>query len=119
MSNVKREKITFTKSSGNVFKDLGFKDAEARLAKAELASKINELIDKRNLSQTEAAKILQINQPKVSDLMNGRLAGFSMERLIRFLIQLGFDVKITVSEKTSRRKSAGKLEVQCANHQTV
>src|SRR5574337_1506821 len=99
--------MKFTKSSGNVFKDLGFKDAEARLAKTELAYKINNLIDEKNLSQVEAAKILEINQPKVSDLMNGRLSGFSMERLIRFLTQLGQDVKITISNKASKRKSTG------------
>ncbi len=79
------EKIKITKSSGNVFKDLEFPNAEEMLAKANLASKINEIIKKRQLTQKEAAKILGIAQPNVSLLSRGILEDFSLERLMKFL----------------------------------
>jgi len=109
---MKPYQIQYTKSSGNVYKDLGFANAEERLAKAKLAMRINDIIDKKRLKQVEAAKILGINQPKVSALINGRLSGFSMERLILFLNLLDQDVEILVKPKP--RTSAaihGKLRV--------
>jgi predicted XRE-type DNA-binding protein len=86
-------------SAGNVFADLGLPDSEERLAKAELARQIGSIIDHRHLTQVEAAGVLGTAQPKVSDLLNGRLAGFSMERLIRFLVALDRDVQIVVRQK--------------------
>lgn len=97
-------KIKHTKSSGNVFQDMGLKDAKERLVKAELALKINQIIQERNLKQAEAAKILCINQPKISAIANGRLADFSIERLIDFLNKLDQDVEIIVHEKPKRTK---------------
>jgi predicted XRE-type DNA-binding protein len=97
-------KIKHTKSSGNVFEDMGFKDAKERLVKAELALKINQIIDKRKLTQVEAAKILHINQPKISAIANGRLADFSIERLIEFLNKLDQDVEIVIHDKPKRSK---------------
>jgi predicted XRE-type DNA-binding protein len=97
-------------SSGNVFADIGLPDAEERLAKARLAHKITEIIQKRHLSQAEAARILGTEQPKISAIMNGKLSGFSLERLIYFLNVLGSDVQIIVKPKPPRRKSAA-LEV--------
>ena len=97
-------------SSGNVFADIGLPDAEERLAKAQLAHKISETIQKRHLSQAKAAKILGTEQPKISAIMNGKLSGFSLERLIYFLNVLGSDVQIIVKPKPPRRKSAA-LEV--------
>ena len=96
------EKIT--KSSGNVFKDLGLPDSEERLAKAELASQIAGIIRKKKLTQTQAAKQLGINQPKVSALITGNLAGFSTDRLIRFLNLLGRDVNIVIKPKSRSNK---------------
>jgi predicted XRE-type DNA-binding protein len=86
-----------TESSGNVFADLGIKDADAYLAKSVLAIHIHRVIKKRRLTQDEAAQILGISQPKVSAVIRGRLDGFSTERLFRFLNILGCDVKISVS----------------------
>ena len=83
-------------SSGNVFADLGLPNPEEALAKAELAHKIVLLIQEKGLSQTEAASLLGVDQPKISALTRGRLAGFSLERLMRFLIRLGQDIRITV-----------------------
>lgn len=75
----------YTVSSGNIFRDLGFADAEEKMAKAKLASIINKIIQDRGLTQKKAGKMLGIKQPKVSALKNGRLKGFSMERLFSFL----------------------------------
>ncbi len=71
--------------SGNVFADLGLPDAEERLAKAELAPQILNIIARRRLTQAQAAELLGIDQPKVSALTRGKLSGFSMERLFHFL----------------------------------
>jgi predicted XRE-type DNA-binding protein len=90
------EKIEITKSSGNIFADIGIKDPEKYLAKAELARKINAVID--GLKQVDAAKLLEIDQPKISALSAGRLDDFSLERLISFLNKLNCNVKIIVTE---------------------
>jgi predicted XRE-type DNA-binding protein len=94
-----------TVSSGNVFTDLGLPDSDELLAKADLAHQITSIAKHRHLTQTETARILGTTQPKVSDLFAGRLNGFSMERLIRFLNALDRDVQIivTVKSKTSDR----------------
>jgi predicted XRE-type DNA-binding protein len=94
------------KSTGNVFADLGLPDAEDRLAKAELARKISEILAKHRLSQSDAAALLGVDQPKVSALVRGQLAGFSLERLMRFLNILGRDVQIVVKAKPSNRQRA-------------
>jgi predicted XRE-type DNA-binding protein len=90
----------FTKSSGNVFADLGLPRAEEALAKAELAQKIVDIIQARHLTQVQAAKLLDVDQPKISALSRGRLSGFSIDRLLRFLMLLGNDVKITVKAQS-------------------
>ena len=83
-------------SSGNVFADLELEDPEERLAKAELARRICDIIAERKLSQTRAAALLGIDQPKVSALVRGKLDGFSIDRLFRFLNALGRDVEIVI-----------------------
>ena len=91
------EELTFTVSSGNVFADLGFPDPDAALAKAKLAAAISGAIVDQGLSQTEAARVLGLTQPKVSALMRGQLRGFSLERLIRCLRALQRSVDIVVN----------------------
>jgi predicted XRE-type DNA-binding protein len=88
-----------TKSSGNIFEDLGFEQPAEELAKADLAIKIYEIIKERKLKQREAAKILEIDQPKVSALINGRLKDFSINRLLRFLTLLDQNIKIVIGDK--------------------
>jgi predicted XRE-type DNA-binding protein len=95
-----------TKGSENVFADLGLPDSEELLAKARLASAISDIITGRHLTQTEAADLLGTSQPKVSNLMNGRLDGFSLERLARFLNTLDRDVEIVVKRRPRSRKDA-------------
>ncbi len=97
--------------SGNVFEDLGHPRPAEALAKAELARKIAELIAKRGLTQAAAADVLKIDQPKVSALVQGRLAGFSLDRLVRFLVLLGSDVEIVVKP---RADTAGRARVLVA-----
>ena len=97
------------KGSGNVFADLGLAEAEERLAKAELARAIGKAIGERNLTQREAAELLGVDQPKVSQVLNGRLSGFSTERLMRYLTRLGRDVEISVKPGASNRP--GRLRV--------
>jgi predicted XRE-type DNA-binding protein len=99
-----------TKSTGNVFADLGLPDAEEALAKAEIASQICDIIVRRRLTQGKAAALLGIDQPKVSALMRGRLEGFSSERLFRFLNALGRDVEIVIKLKPPGTKR-GKIRV--------
>ena len=99
-----------TPSSGNVFADLNLPGADDLLAKAELAAKIVAEIQRRRMTQTQAAAILGIDQPKVSALRQGKLSGFSIERLMRFLLLLGRDVEITVKVKP-RSRAVAKLRV--------
>lgn len=102
----KARKPTVTEGSDNVFADLGLPDSDELLAKARLASTISDLIDERHLTQSEAAELLETTQPKVSNLVNGRLEGFSLERLARFLNTLDRDVEIVVKPRPRTRKTA-------------
>ena len=86
-------------SSGNVFADLGVAHPREALAKAQLARTICLLIEKEGLTQAAIAERLGIDQPKVSALVRGRLADFSTDRLLRFLLRLGHDVEINVQSK--------------------
>jgi predicted XRE-type DNA-binding protein len=83
-------------SSGNVFADLEVPDASEALVKAELARRICAILAARKLTQTRAAAVLGIDQPKVSALIRGKLEGFSTDRLFRFLNVLDQDVDIII-----------------------
>lgn len=80
----------------NVLADLGFDDAEELSAKAVLAVKLNALIDKRGLSQTAAADITGMTQPKVSQVRRYKLQNISLERLMQALVSLDQHVEIVV-----------------------
>lgn len=95
-----------TVSSGNVFEDLGLPQSDELLAKAELVNQIASIVAHRHLTQEAAAKVLGTGQPKVSELLAGKLDGFSIERLIRFLNALDRDVQIIVTPKPQSRESA-------------
>ncbi len=81
--------IKVTESSGNVFADMGLAEPEEELTKAQLASHIREVIRRQRLTPVAAEARMGIDQPKVSALLNGRLANFSSERLMRLLTALG------------------------------
>jgi predicted XRE-type DNA-binding protein len=99
-------------SSGNVFADLGLRAAEEKRTKVQLAVALNQLVEKRRLSQAATAHALGVNQPKVSALTNYRLAGFSVERLMNFLNALGRDVEIVIRKPRSRK--AARIRVTAA-----
>lgn len=86
----------FEPGSGNVFADIGIPEPEEALAKARLADLIAETIEHLGLTQVRAGEVLGIDQGTVSRLINGRLDGFSQERLIRYLNTLGHDIDIVV-----------------------
>ena len=86
-------------SSGNVFADLGLAEAEEHLIKAGLVSKIDRILRQRGLTQAAAAEAMCIDQPKVSAMLAGQFRGYSVERLMRFLVALGQDVEIVVKPK--------------------
>lgn len=98
--------LDFEESSGNVFADLGFPNAEEELVKARLTVALHRLIKERGLTQSQAAEMLGTTQPQVSALMRCRAGNFSIERLMRFLVALGQDVEITVRPKDEARASA-------------
>jgi predicted XRE-type DNA-binding protein len=106
-----KTEIAWEIGSDNVFADLDMIDADEKLAKAELALKINQIIKQKKLKQVQAAKLLGIDQSKISLLNRGRLTDFSIERLVKYLTLLNQDVKIII--KPSRRKHAnqGRLSV--------
>ena len=104
----KRRPLERQPSSGNVFSDLGLADAEEHLIKAGLVAKIDRIIQQRGLTQTAAARSMGIDQPKVSAMLAGQFRGYSVERLMRFLVALGQDVEIVVKPK---RRRAAELRV--------
>jgi predicted XRE-type DNA-binding protein len=96
-------------SSGNVFADLGVPDADTHLLKAELVSRIDQILRQRRLTQSQAAELLGISQPDVSRLLRGQFRDYSVERLLRLLQALGRDVEIVI--RTSRSRRPGRLSV--------
>ena len=98
--------------SGNVFADLGLPDAQEYLAKAELAHQICSLIRNAGLTQSQAARLLKVDQPKVSALMRGHLKDFATERLIRFITSLNHDVVITIRRPEDRSRASVRVLVE-------
>ena len=93
------------RSSGNVFADMGLPDAPELQTKARLCAAINQIVEREKITQAEAASKLGINQPKVSALLNYKLEGFSVERLMHFLVSLGQDVEIHIKPKPGSRSA--------------
>jgi predicted XRE-type DNA-binding protein len=92
--------------TGSVYADLGLKNHEEMETKSNLVIEISKAIKKRKLTQTQAAKMFGISQPKLSELLSGRFRGYSVERLIHFLNELGQDVDIVVKAKPRTRSKA-------------
>jgi predicted XRE-type DNA-binding protein len=108
---MKRRTTEVYQSSGNVFADLGFKNAEEELAKARLTAAVAKAIKSRRFkNQSVAAAALGIDQPKISKLLRGHFGEYSVERLLSFLTRLGYDVEIKVAEHAHPRK-LGHVEV--------
>jgi len=109
----KKAKAGVIASSGNVFADLGVRNAEEKQTKVRLAVAINQILQGRKLSQTAAARRLKVNQPKVSALANYQLEGFSVERLMNFLTALDRDVDIVIRRRPGTRRG-GRIVVTAA-----
>jgi predicted XRE-type DNA-binding protein len=90
----KTEEIDYTLSSGNVYADFGFPNPEEAQAKAELAIMITDIIKEKKLTQKQAADLIGLDQPKISKLTRGLLSKFTIERLMRFVLRLGFDIEL-------------------------
>ena len=101
-----------TPSSGNVFADLGLPDAAELQTKVRLGVAICRIVEQKKLTQAQMAEVLGISQPKVSALLRYKLEGYSVERLMRFLVALGQDVEIVVRAKPRGR--AGRVVVTAA-----
>lgn len=99
-------------SSGNVFADIGVAEPVEALAKADLARRVSSIIKHRHLTQKEAAKLLHVDQPKISRLVRGQLNDFSLEKLMFFLMKLDRDIEIKI-KKRPRARSESRLAV-CA-----
>ena len=100
---------THEASSGNVFADLGFPNAERELARAKLTARIYQILKDRKLTQTEAARLLGTTQPQVSALMRCRPVSVSVGRLMEFLTALGQDIEVAV--KPGRKHRVGHMSV--------
>ncbi len=98
--------IKVTPSSGNVFADLGLPNPEEHLVKATIALSIGELIEKRGLTQEEAGTILGLSQSSVSNLVRGKLDKFTIDRLMRYMRKLDYDVTISFKPKPKSREAA-------------
>lgn len=96
-------KLKITPSTGNVFRDLGFRreEAEHLLVRADLMIQVQKLIAFRRLKQRAAAKLLDVTQPRVSDLLRGRIDLFSTDALIDMLARLGAQVRFTVKVRAA------------------
>lgn len=114
MTAAKMKADTSTTGTGNVFADLGLDAPDQLQAKARLMSKVAALLAEKKLTQTVAAKLLGIDQPRVSALMNGKLSLFSTEKLMEFLTALGNDVDIVVKKRTNA-KGPGRIQVLTAS----
>lgn len=108
-ANERRGRIE--RGSGNVFADLKLPQPEIALAKAQLVQRIRELIAERELTQAAAGELLGLQQPKVSDLLRGRVEGYSIDRLFRFLNALGQQVRISVRPAGRRPTKGGGILV--------
>jgi predicted XRE-type DNA-binding protein len=94
-----RSRVKITPSTGNVFRDLGFpqEEAEHLLVRSDLMIAAQKALKQRGLKQAEAARILGVTQPRISDLLRGRIDLFSTDALIDLLARLGIRVRLVLS----------------------
>jgi predicted XRE-type DNA-binding protein len=93
-----------TKSSGDVFRDLGFSAAEARnlRIRSELMTALRKFIEKEGLTQEAAAKRLKVSQPRISDLTRGKINRFSLDTLVNMLTDAGMDIAVKIRQPARR-----------------
>lgn len=101
----KLEEIEYTIGSGNVYADLGFSNPEEAKTKSELAMLISNILKQKGLTQVQAALVMGIDQPKVSKIIRGLLSEFSIERLLKFVLALGYDIQIMPKQHKTKTTS--------------
>lgn len=106
------EEVMIINSSGNVFADIGLENADELLAKSQLVIAIGRVIKSRGLTQAKVADLIGLDQPQVSRLLQGRFSGYSTDRLLRILNDLGQDVKITVGPTQTAELQSGSISVE-------
>jgi predicted XRE-type DNA-binding protein len=101
----KKSAVRVTPSTGNVFRDIGFskEESEHLLVRADLLIQVQKVIASRGLKQAEAARVLLVTQPRVSDLLRGRIDLFSTDALIDMLARLGVGVRLVVKPVKTRK----------------
>ena len=104
------ERITVASSCGNVYEDLGRPDADSMLVKAQLAATIKKLLADKGLTQTKAAELLGIPQPKLSGLLRGQFRSISEAKMLECVTRLGRDVQIIINPVEQPHR--GQIEVR-------
>ncbi len=99
----KQERTSIRRGTKNVFADLDFPGAETHLLRAELVSRVQDILEDRQLTQTEAARITGVSQPDLSRMLKGRFRDVSVERIMRMLTKLGCEVDIVVKPRGRKR----------------
>lgn len=107
------QEIEYEIGSGNIFADLGVKNPEEALLKSRVVGEIQRIVESRNLTSSEAAKIVGLTPSKLNDVLRGRLSGYSMERLLRMVNALGHDVEVKIS-KRRRANVPGVFKIKAA-----
>jgi predicted XRE-type DNA-binding protein len=107
-------KDTIKAGTDNLFADLGYPEPDTHLLKAELVSRIHDLVLTQKLTQTEAAKRMGISQPDVSRMLKGRFRDLSVERLMRLLTRLGCEVDIIIRDRSRPRAKAKTIRLHPA-----
>lgn len=98
-----------TRSKGNVFAEIGIPNADEHALKADVVIKLAKMIELKDISQSEAAKLTGIAQPDLSKLLRGKFDGFSMDRLLQALMALGSDIEIRVKKPAQNRRGHGRV----------
>ena len=109
---MKKRNDNIVRGGSNIFADLGYSDPDTHLLKAQLVSRIDEIICDKKLTQTQAADIMGISQPDVSRLLKGQFRDISVERIMRMLTRLGCEVDIVI--RRPGRKAGSIIHLQSA-----
>lgn len=112
MAELEKGIVTIDNGTGNVFADLGLPASETDMLKIDIAAAITGTIQRHELTQEDAAQILGTDQAKVSSIVRGRVKGFSVGRLMTYLLMLGQDIDIRISKKA--KKSRGRIRIRDA-----
>lgn len=115
MAKRKQEEFRLTRAVGSVFHDLGLPDADELVLKAQLMDAIFLTVENQGLTQTEIARRSGVGQPKISQLLGGKISGFSTDRLLHILTSLNLNVEIRIRPKPRSQVHSGHVSVLMAH----